>query len=518
MLKTDEKKILFILIFLHLAIALPLAFYLNIWVDEASTLYTTQHGFFQAFTNLFNDEKQAPIYFLLMSLWRKISDSIFFARLFSIICSALAIKVFFDLARKVWQDKCAYFVAAFFALHPFLFWASLEIRLYSLVILLSCLLIKFFYDGYFDEKIVSREGAKAQSKAQIRFVLTAIAALYTNYYLGFLLVGCFAALLVLRRWKEAKDYFLQMLFVGLSILPLAWIIQKQFSVRVVHFQEETTLREGFQMLWNHFLTFVLPTEIFPPEEVSAFSIVRVWIVRIVILLVLAITIKNKGRNLDEKAFAFGTISVAAAAFFLFVYFQLGAGYLEIRHASIFFMPTILFAASILMKILPQRREGAETNEKFYLLALPVILSIIFFTYSIFALYPNLAKRGDWERVGTFIEEHEKENQPIIVFQIYDAIALPFHYKGANKILPDEKFFTFDLEDKLGNADSFRSQIDFIISKIPPDATEIWLLTNEKCEVKESCQPLENYASANYTVIEDRSFYKERVRLLRRKTK
>ena len=94
MTKIDPKKIVLILIFVHLAIALPLAFRLNIWTDEASTLYTTQKGFFQAFQNLFTDEKQAPLYFLFLSLWRKLNDSIFFARLFSIICSALAIVAF----------------------------------------------------------------------------------------------------------------------------------------------------------------------------------------------------------------------------------------------------------------------------------------------------------------------------------------------------------------------------------------------------------------------------------------
>ena len=182
-----------------------------------------------------------------MSLWRKINDSIFFARLFSIIWSVLAIKFFFDLAREIWKDKTAFWVTAFFALHPFLFWASLEIRLYSLIIFISVLLLKFFYRGYFDEEIISRaEGAKAQRKARIYFTLTAIVALYTNYYLGFVLVGCFVALLVLRRFKEAKSYFLQMLLVALAILPLLWIIGQQFSVRVVHFQTERWLAEGLR--------------------------------------------------------------------------------------------------------------------------------------------------------------------------------------------------------------------------------------------------------------------------------
>lgn len=512
--KIDEKKFLFLLIFLHLAIALPLAFYLNVWTDEASTLYTTQRGFFQTYANLFTDEKQAPLYFLLMSLWRKLSDSFFFARLFSIICSALAIKVFFDLAQKIWKDKTAIFVAAFFALHPFLFWASLEIRLYSLVILVSALLLTFFYDGYFDKEIVS----KAQKKARIFYFITSVAALYTNYYLGFLLVGCFAALLVLRRWKEARAYFMQMLFVGLTILPLLWIVQQQFSVRVFHFQTERTMLEGLSIFWNHFLTIALPTEIFPSEEISAFSIVRVWLVRIAILIVFIITIKNKGKNLNEKVFAFGAILATATAFLLFVYFQLGASYVEIRHASVFFVPFVLFVFSIFTGTLTQRRKGAKPHREKFIGIFLTILYAIFFSYSLFTLYPNLAKRGDWARVAAFLEQNERRGQPIVIFDAYDAVALPIHYKGVNRILPDERFFAFSLEDKPGSAGSFRSQIEFVISKIPPGAEEIWLLTNEKCAAGEACLPLENFVAANYTIVEEKYFYKERARLLRRKLK
>jgi uncharacterized membrane protein len=511
--KIDEKKFLFLLIFLHLAIALPLAFYLNIWTDEASTLYTTQNGFFQTYQNLFTDEKQAPLYFLLMSLWRKLSDSVFFARLFSIICSALAIKVFCDLAQKIWKDKTAIFVATFFALHPFLFWASLEIRLYSLVILVSALLLTFFYDGYFDKEIVSGKGARAQKKARIFYLATSVAALYTNYYLGFLLAGCFIALLVLRRWKEAKSYFMQMLFVSLASLPLMWIVQQQFSVRVFHFQTERTMLEGLSVFWNHFLTFALPTEIFPADEISAFSLFRVWLARFAILAILIVTIKNKGRNLNEKIFAFGTILTVISAFLLFVYFQLGAGYVEIRHASVFFVPFILLVFSI---VLPQRRGDAEQNNKYYLLIPSAVVCLIFFSYSLFALYPNFAKRGDWARVALFLQQNEKPNQPIVLFDAYDAITLPIHYRGANQILPGEKFFAFDLEDKPGSAGSYRSQIEFVISKIPPGAEEIWLLTNEKCAAGEACLPLENFVAANYTIVEEKYFYKERVRLLRRK--
>ena len=506
--KIDEKKFLLILIFLHLAIALPLAYSVNIWADEASTLYTTNNGFFRAFENLFSDEKQAPLYFLLLSLWRKINDSVFFARLFSVIFSISAIVAFARLAQRIWERKTALFITALFALHPYLFWASLEIRLYSFIIFITCLLFFFFYEGFLAEENLSREeDAKARKRAQFFYVLVSIAALYTNYYLGFVLVGAFAALLVLRRWKEAKSYFLAMLVVGVAILPLFYIINLQFSDRGSSFQPEKSLVEGVRVLWNHFLTFALPTEIYTTEEGSAFSFVRLWIVRLSILAVLVVLARNKLRDLDKNILAFGTIAAICGAFFLFVYFQLGSGYVEIRHAAIYFVAIFIFVAALLVKILPK---------KSWIFA--AILYAVFFSYSTAVLYPNLTKRGDWARVAQFISEREKPDQPIIFFPAYDAISLPFYYHGANKILPDEKHFSFFTEAEPGNPNSFRKQIEFILSRIPPEAEEIWLLTNEKCEIKRACEPLENFVAANYTIIEEKDFYKEKVRLLRVKQK
>ena len=494
----NYKKYLLILLFAHLAIALPLAYFLNIWTDEASTLYTTQNGLFQAFRSVFADEKQAPLYFLLMSLWRKMDDSIFFARLFSVICSLAAISAFSGLARKIWDEKTAFFLTPIFALHPVLIWASLEIRLYSLIILITCLLFSFFYDGYLREEA-------SDKKAQFFYVVTAIAALYTNYYIGFLLVGAFVALLVLRRWSAAKSYFWQMLIVGLTITPLFWIIILQFSDRSKTFQSEKSAIESVQILWNHFLTFVLPTELFTTEEGSMFSRIRLWIVRFSALAVIFVLAKNRFRDLDKNIIAFGTIAAVCAAFFLLVYFRLGAGYVELRHAAVCFTAVFIFVSAVLVKILPK---------KSWIFA--AILYVVFFAYATFSIYPNLTKRGDWARISAFISQNETANQPIVVFQPYDAIALPFYYRGANKILPDEKFFSLLTDAEPGSANYLRSQIEFVISEIPPDANEIWLLTNEKCEIKRSCEPLENFVQANYTIVEERNFYLEKVRLLRKK--
>jgi 4-amino-4-deoxy-L-arabinose transferase-like glycosyltransferase len=512
--KKDLPKYFYVLPFLHLVIALPFAWYLNIWADEGSTLYTTRDGFFQALQNTLWDEKQAPLYFLVLSLWREISDAVFWARLFSILCSLLSIVVFYKLVRKFWNERTALFAGFFFAIHPYLIFASLEIRVYSLIILLALLLTKFFFDGYLERRENQLVQKRKIRNTQILFILTAIVALYTNYYLGFWLVGFFVVLLVLKRWKPAKRYFLQMLIVGAAILPLLWAIKLQFAVNTGGHFQETNAVEGIKLLWNHFLTFVLPTEIYTPEDQSWFSFIRVWLVRLAGPAVL-ILLLVKRRLFEGKVLIFGTLTAVIFGFLYFAYFMLGELYIEIRHAAVWFPSVCLLLVACLTGVLTQRREDAEDFKGVYAAAVGVLL-LVFYVYGIYALYPEGVKRGDWERVAEYIERNEKPDQPIVVFSNYEALNLPVYYDGKNKVLPDENFFKWNYEAEFGTEGTWTKQIAYVISTIPEDAEEIWLVTEEGCRTTRGCAPLEKFVKENYTVIAAKDFYRERVLLLRKK--
>lgn len=510
------------LILLHLAVTLPLAYWLNIWMDEASTLYTTQNGFFQTFQNVFADEKQAPLYFLLLSLWRTLDGSIFFARLLSIVFSCLAIRFFCGLARGFFDESPARFISLLFALHPFLIWSSLEIRGYSLVILLSVLLLRFFEENFYrteKEKQLKQDEQKRQDKIfsssaftgenpRVFFVLTAIVALYTNYYLGFLLVGCFAALLVLKKFKQARAYFLQMLIVGLAILPLLWIIKEQLDVNANYFQADKSFVEGAKIIWNHGLSLTFPTEFSPQPESSTVSFIRIWLVRFGIFLTCFLLARNSFRQINKDISLFGIISIVVVAFLLFAYFLLGGVYVALRHTAVLLVPLFIFVPLLLSAVLPRRSW--------------IFFAVVFaflYPYAVYKNYPQMAKRGDWIRVARFIEANETPSQPIIVFQNYDALSLPFHYKGVNRILPDENFFAWSFEENPSSPAALQKQIEFVISEIPPEAEQIWLATEEICQgakTRIACQPLENFVQANYTIEKQKDFYLERVRLLRKK--
>lgn len=498
-----------LLIVLHLAIVLPLAYYLNIWADEASTLHTTQNGFLTAFQHAAADERQAPLYFWIMSLWRGISGSIFFARVFSIICSLAAIKLFADLARRLFEPRSALLATAFFAMHPYLIWASLEIRVYSLVILLSLLILKLFFAVFVGEP---DEQAAVSKRDHVYFLLTAIVALYTNYYLGFLLAGCFGALLLTKRWAAARSYLLVMIGAGLAFVPMVFGLISQYAANTSGYREERSMLIGLRYLWHHSLTFMLPAEVFPDEDLSTADILRVWSAR-AILLVVGIVAVWKRHSISARTILLGAITLTVAAGLFVAYMLIGPLYIEVRHASVLFVPLILFTASFLSDVFGDLE--ARPLGKLITVAGGLIV-LVSFSYALLTLYPNGAKRGDWARVAEYIQHNETPGQPIIVFHTFDAMALPYHYQGVNTILPDERFFDFEVEATFGSADSLRRQTDFTVSKIPPGAAEIWLVTNDKCRVTDACQPLENFVDANYTVSKEQEFYREKVRLLKRK--
>ncbi|MBV9217235.1 MAG: glycosyltransferase family 39 protein, partial [Acidobacteria bacterium] len=465
----------------------------------------TSHGFLEAFQNAGANEKQAPLYFWIMALWRDINASIFFARLFSVICSAVSIKLFARVANHLFAARTALLATAFFALHPFLIWASLEIRVYALVILLTVALLDLFFRTFIDE------GAKAYH--YIAFALLSIAAVYTNYYLAFPLAGMFASLIATGRWRSALRFAGIGFIACLAFLPVVVAARSQLAANTGGYQEARVLIDGLRTLWHHSLTFVLPAGVFADGDEGPILVVRVWVARLAIVAALVFAVKNRAA-LTQRTLILAVIAAACLVFLLAAYFVLGERYLEIRHAAVLFAPLLLAAASFIEDIFSKEKE-ATSRFALFASAFFVLLS---FAYSLTILYPNMAKRGDWARIGRYIEDNEKPGQPIIVFTAFDALALPNHYHGVNTVLPDHGYFDYDLEAEFGKSDSLKKQTDFVISQIPSNADEIWLAVGEKCTSTAACEPLENFIRANYTIETEQHFYLEKLYLLKKNTR
>lgn len=521
-----ENRVLWLAILIHLAIALPLAWTLNVWLDEAWTMRTTANGLAQAFRDAVWEERQAPVYFLILAVWRSANDSLFWARAFSVVCACASIFVFDKLTKRFLHENKRNVFVFFFAAHPFLIYAALEARVYALIVLLSTLLLLVWHDAY---------AAGENRRLQFVYVSLGVFALYTNYYLGFGLVAGAAALIVLRRWSALKNYLWQMAAVAVLILPLAYLIKTQFSANNQYFRAEPSFLGGAKLIWNLVNDFVLPT----PAQ-TLFAAARLWIVRIGFLLVVltgvyqffyrpnAETQKATSKtdlfdreNLNfvsprfgdlnfggSKTFALAVFCAVAAAFLFAAYFLLGADYVQQRHAAPLFAPLFLLLAAVLAKNLSPRNLIAASG-----------LLIVFYAAALVETYSPLAKRGDWRRVADFIRSGEQPDEPIAVFRVYDALPFKFYYSGQNQVVPPTSFHGWNAENAPESGERWRTQIEFLKTQIPAAQQRLWLITEDRCDAPETaieCRPLEEFVIENYETLETRNFYTRKVRLLKRR--
>ncbi|GAC1446486.1 MAG: hypothetical protein NVSMB56_05630 [Pyrinomonadaceae bacterium] len=491
-----EDCSIYILILLYLCIAIPLAFKLNIWLDEAYTLNTTARGVGYAFHQALHFELQPPLYFVLMSVWRKLSSSIFFARLFSIICVALFINISAGLARYFCKDANPSLLVAAFAFNPFVIWTALEIRLYALALLLSALLLKYFYEGYIAEK--------PDAQARVLYIFVAIGALYTQYYLGFLLVANACALLIFgarrRTWKPVLVYAAGMCAVGICFAPMLLVTFKQISAHTQTVILSPSFKQIIKDISWRAQDYLLPAI---GERAEFF---RHWLLRLGLFTLLILIFKHRLRLLTIQHVALFVINCVVAFFFVVVLQLTGEDLFQPKHSVVWIVPLLLLTWSIIISL------SGKIGARVWL-----CVTLIFYATTFYATYKPLAKSGDWARVATYIEANERENEAVAVFHAESALPLSNYYKGRNKLiaLPDElhsdriDWRDFVLQDE--------AQIERALARAGMPE-RVWLVTDDFCSylsVDFNCGLLEVYVKKNYTIISVQNFYQSKVRLLRR---
>jgi hypothetical protein len=435
---------------LYSAVALPLAARLDIWVDEAYTLETTGGGLRHALHQALFFEAQPPLYFLLLTLWRTLDGSIFFARLFSVLCGVGALLAVAALSRRWLPELHPGWLTALAGLNPFFFYAALEIRLYALALLLSALLLLLFQDGYLS--------AEPRRAARWGFGITALAALSTQYYLGFLLVAGAAALLALKRWRPLRDYLLAMAAVAVCFAPMLWIVPRQVSSQTVA-AERMSIVEGVVSLGGRSQEYAWPTE---GLRGGLRTVARLGFAAALAALALA-----GRRAVRRREVAVWTLLAVTALLFLAARVAVtGPHLMQPRHTAALYLPSLLAAASVVALIPGRRRTrilGVWTGGVILLTAVAMART-----------YGDLAKQGDWARVGSFLERNARPGEPVLVLSAEGAIPLRHYYGGPLIPLPSAEDFRaydprkFELRSE--------REIDAALARMPGSPRSLWLVT------------------------------------------
>jgi hypothetical protein len=480
-----------VLFFLHLSAVLTLGWVLNIWIDEAYTLHTTSAGLLQGIQRALRFELQPPLYFALLSVWRLASDSIFWSRLFSIGCAAATLWTFIPLSRHYLKGISPLWLVSAGAANFFLIWAATEIRLYSLAILISALLW-WNLDRTFLRGSITRGGIALHG------ILAAL-ALYTQYYLGFLLVGHFAGLAASRRWKEAGRYLVSMAFAAVLFLPMAGQVLSQVGGHAPSSVESMSVPQIVAACYNRAFDYVIPLFAIPP----GYRLVpRLLLTAAAFALLFRARERVDGRSLLIWA------SLLVTGLFFFPLFSLtGAELLLPRHTAVLFVGSLL--GLFRLTILASEKHRSRILGAFLALILLSNVSYLAVTYL------PLAKTGDYSRAARLIEREEEPGQPIFLFNAEAALPFGHYYHGANDLHPiprEEDFEKYDLEEFQIED---RNQLEELWSGIGPHR-RAWLVDNGWCGylgTDYGCDVLGAFIADHYRAVETYSLYRMEITLL-----
>ncbi len=390
-----------------------------IWLDEAYTLHTTSGSFRQVWLRAMNFEGQPPFYFIILKVWRYLSDSVFFARLFSIITVTISIFIIYLISKKYISNINPLIIILFFASNSLLLWAALEIRVYGLVLLMSVVSVWLFLNIYNSKQ-------KPALNQRILYSAIALIAVYTQYYLVFLFIGNFIFLLTVKKWDTARLYVIDMLLPALGVILLISNITEQISIHSYQDRPIISLSTLVNFQFRKVSTYLFPYFHFVP---SGFLHYLIIFVLLVIIFVFA------RENLKRQHFCrnyFFIISITLIIFFTFLLFLTDRRNIAQRHTISLLLPLIMALGLILGAI-------KSAKVKYSILVLMIAGNV-----TVNMLHYGLAdeKGVHYEEVSDFINTNDNDNAPVFCFR-YDLalildIGLPTH-----KVVPIPVNVDFD---------------------------------------------------------------------------
>jgi hypothetical protein len=468
---------------------------LNVWVDEAYTLHTASSGFAYALHQAVFWELQPPVYFLFIAAIRSVSTSIFAARLFSIACVAATLWIAALIARRLWPDQHPAWLVLAIAANPFVVGVAVEIRVYALALLLSAALIYLFLEGYVGTGSV---------RARYAFIAVAVIALYTQYYLGFLLPAFALALLAMRRRKDLLAYLRGMVIVGLCAVPILFVLNYQLATNSLIVSGDP----GLFAVLTHGVK-ALTAGIFALEWLPSTARRIAALVLLLAIIVPVMALRRKAAITPSTA-AFPFIVVAAAGGLLALAVAATHQQITLRYSTALVLPAMLCVYGALALIPPRPRTTV--------LAAFTVLIITASSAALASEYKEMAKNGDWIRVASYIQRYEQPGEPIVVFDAQSALPLQLYYRGPNRLVPLPRPVDFHHYDLRESALRNTRDVSDVFERAESAHRRFWLVTTTTCRrepINFRCELLEEYVRSHFAVSSDEGFYWARARLLQR---
>ncbi len=413
----DSYKKFWMLFYIFLVAYTGLMVYLcselNIWMDEAYTLDTTssRYSLSGVVHQSYNFEGQPPIYFILLWFWRKISDAVVFARLFSLISVGIGAWYFFKAARLISGTETTKWLVILFLLNPFVVFAALEIRLYAFLLCLSTMAIYYYLKYY-------TTGVK---KYLYIFLVISLVGLYSQYFFVFLIGGLVFSTLIFKGWKQALTVTLYLVPVALIFLPNILFMSEQLGMVQSQKQQLSVLRHVSLVVHS-------PQNLMLSMETL---LVPHWLRLSLLILCVGLFIYSYIKAIRQNTSA-------------------APKYFPVTNFSILTAVAIVAILAVFIAF-----TGIDHQDRYFTIALPMfVLSfalisihgiflgrILFAAFVLFysALfvyhYNDPVKQFDYKKIAGYVEKNARPGEPLMFYQSTVSLPFMYYYKGTNPIAP-----------------------------------------------------------------------------------
>ncbi len=404
-----NNTIFYIFLLVYAVVLFYLCKTLNIWVDETYTLDTTSRNLLEVITQSYNFEGQPPVYFLLLSIWRKVNSSVFFARLFSVIFIALAAFVFYKVVELVSKTASAKWMVVLFLLNPFAVWAAMEIRLYAFLVFLAIAAFYYLIQFY-----------KTSQKKYLWYLIgLTVAGMYTQYFFAFLIAGFAMVILLYRGWKLFFTFCLYMLPALIIFLP-SMFFASELTEYVQTQAGHSLLNQAYSVIQST-QNLLLSLQLIPSRVLK-------WGIKIPFILILLYSyykfskLNKKQAQPDFKII--NAVLIITGVFILLILCFFGITRVDYQYRYL----TIIFPLSILIFL--------NLNAFTLIIRQIIFCSIaVYYTVVLVFTYVVPVKEYDYERVAGFIQQIEKKGEPVLFYHNTISLSFNYYYKGSNTISP-----------------------------------------------------------------------------------
>lgn len=212
--QSKPKKDTLIFGILLLAILLRVAFINRhaFWFDEAFSFSVAQLPL-SSLLQAAAANNTPPLYYLLLKVWLAISRKIWFMRLLSALFGMITIPLAFTIFRKLTNKPAATLASILLALSPLHLYYSSETRMYSLLVILSLLMVSIYL--------------KFSETKRLHYLpllsLLGILALYTHYYAALVVLSLNLAFVLTKKNRPLLfPWITSQTVIGLAFLP--WLL------------------------------------------------------------------------------------------------------------------------------------------------------------------------------------------------------------------------------------------------------------------------------------------------------